>query len=218
MPAVLACLPAPAPSGQRVGYDRRDGQPLHPLRAPHGVNLARVAPPELFGVALEKELVERAPEAVDVEALERVLGQRVQTCSQVGGGDLCHVSRPQLPHRRGRQREGVVEQCAAVVDAREAPPPQHHSVAGLGVRPSRREGHCAGKREVVFGRRPLQRHAFMPPFHDARLLREEAVPAHVHAQAAVGDGARDAPDFVRGLEHGHVVAAVAAGEKLVGGG
>lgn len=60
---------------EHVFEHRRDRQPPDPLRAPVGGDFTRVAPPELFGVALEKHGVKHPAEPVDIKVFKRVLRQ-----------------------------------------------------------------------------------------------------------------------------------------------
>ena len=195
---------------ERVLQHLGDAQALDALRAPVGRDLRGVPPPQLLGVALEEHRVQLAPETVDVEVLQIVLGQLVHHRLQIREPGLQRQLGAHGLERVRAQADRVVEEMPVPVDAGHAVPLEHHLVAGLRVRPARFQVVMAAELPVVVAGRTLQRQGVAPPLHDAVVLREEPVAADVHPVAVVLHRARDAAELAGRLQHGHVVRVRAA--------
>ena len=149
---------------------------LDALARPLGADLRAGHAPHLLGVGLEEDLVEAAAEPVDHPVLEGALvADGSEPRRRVAHADAGGLERPQAEQRVDRP-ERVVEEAAAVVDAR----------------------HAIALEEVLAEQ-------LVPHLANARDLGEEAVAADVEAVAAVVDGARDAADDRVLLEHHRVV-------------
>ena len=191
---------AGAQFAQHVRQNGANGQPLDALRAPGRGDLARVAAPELFRVALKEHGIELPTKAVDVEILQRILRQPVRRRRQIAHARLYRGGKAHVADGVGVHAHGIIEELLVVVDARNAPAGEHHLVAGLRVRPARLQRHVAPKDAIVHRRRALQGHELFPPGHHAVVLGKETVAADVHAVAVVAHGAGDAADGQRFLE------------------
>ena len=206
---------AGAQLAQHVRENGADGQALDALRAPGRGDLARMAAPELFRVAFKEHGVELLAEAVDVEVLQRILGQfarrrRQITHARLQRGGKAHVADGVRVHAHG-----IIKELFMVIDARNAPAREHHLVGALRVGPARFQGHIAAEDAVVHRGRALQGHELFPPGHHAVVLGKEAVAADVHAVAVVAHGAGNAAKGLRFLKDRHRAVPTAV-EQFIG--
>jgi hypothetical protein len=151
----------------------------------------------------KERLVELAPEPVDEEVLERVLGTRERGGPSVRGPDACDLPDPELLEGLAIQADRVAVEVLVVEDPRLPLADEHHALAILQV------GCDAFERvrlpavgEALEARAPARAEQIEPPVEHAVGLREEAVPAQVDAVSAVDAGAREPPDLGASIEHG----------------
>src|SRR6185295_2386025 len=113
-------LVAPGAEGEGVLDRLEEGELLDPLGGEVRVQLRAGDAPQLLAVGLEEDLEEAAAEARHHPLLEAgaLLGA-AEAAGGVGGHAARGLQRPQLGERVERA-ERVVEEAAAVVDAREA--------------------------------------------------------------------------------------------------
>ena len=185
--------------------------------APQGRgDLARMAAPELLGVALKEHRVELLAKAVDVKVFQRILGPLVRRRRQIAHARLHRGGQTHVADGVGVHAHGVIKELLVIVDARNAPAREHHLVAGFRVRPARLQRHVAPEDAVVHGGRALQGHELFPPVHHAVVLGEKAMAADVHAVAVVAHRAGDAAKCLRFFQHCHRILRAAAFEQLIG--
>ena len=198
-------------------------EPLHPLRAPLGADLAALHTPDLFGVAVKKGFVQAPPEAVDEERVqEGFVAAGKGLGPQVAERDESGVGKPQPPGHHQSDAQRIGKEMAGEVDARQARPLQHHPILALGIRrrpaflsdaPIRcclrgqvAQHHLAGQLHVVPESHVVRRGRALPwqhsepPRHHPFALGEESMTADVDAVAVVYVGLRDAADGRRGLD------------------
>ena len=78
--------------------------------------------PELLGVVLEEHLVENAPEAVDVEVLQRFFGTLEERGAQIAPACLAGAPDPHCEERGNGDGDRIVEEMPEVVDSADAFP------------------------------------------------------------------------------------------------
>ena len=164
---------------------RADGYAVYPLPAPARVQFGRRQSPHFLGVMLEEHVVQRSPETVDVEVLERGLGPFEHVGVHPAGSGIRAPEQAQVEEGLHVECDRIGEELPVVEDMREPVAQQHDAVFPFGVRPVRRE--CLGVRagEVVCRRLPLDGQQVCSPFHDGGVFGEEAVPSDVYAVSVV---------------------------------
>ncbi len=103
---------------QRMGNHVADVEALDALRAPRRTDLVAGHAPHLLGVGLEELQVQRAPEAVDEEVLERDLGgDRRHVRAAVAERELRAFAHAELRDHVQAGAQRIVEERAIEVDA-----------------------------------------------------------------------------------------------------
>src|SRR5215207_1821203 len=123
---------------QEILHGVHDGllerEALHALRAPVGADLVAPHPPHLLRVVAEEGLVEALAEPVDEERVEEgfVLLRR-ELRLHVAEADERGVEKSQPPRHGQRDPDGIREEVALVIDARQPRAVQQHLVVGLRI-------------------------------------------------------------------------------------
>ena len=155
---------------ENVPEDAGNGKALGALSAPGGINLARVAAPEILGVILKEQGIELAPEGVDIEILEVVLRQLVKKGPQIAEAALHRVLQAHIAEGLGLQGDRIIVELAVKEDPGNPVPGQHDHILLRRIRPARGEGNLAVQEEIVPGRCTLEgHHGFPPGVHLGRL-------------------------------------------------
>src|SRR6476620_2840446 len=98
-----------------------DRQTLDALGSPLRRDLAAGNAPDFLGVILEERTVEARAEPIYEEILERyLLAARKRPRARVAHTHTAHVPETEVGHGRQVHLEWIVEELAAVVDARQA--------------------------------------------------------------------------------------------------
>ena len=191
--------------GEGVLQHAHDAQALDALRTPIGGDLRWVAAPQLLGIALEEHGVELATETVDVEVLQIGFRQLVHHGLQIAEASDQGQFRTHGLQRVGAQRDRIVKEVTVPVDPGHTMTLEHHLVFDFRIRSAWLHVVLTAEFPVVIAGSALQRQDFLPPVHDALVLRKEPVTADIHTVAVVLDGAGDAAEFAGRLQHGHIV-------------
>src|SRR5271165_7273916 len=102
---------------------------LDTLRAPLGADRGARNAPDLFGIGLEKCVVELFAEAIDEELLQSVFLFFGKGCAlHVADADLEGAPRAEVHQRAFAERDGIVEKAAQIVNARFAVAQQHDAL------------------------------------------------------------------------------------------
>ena len=198
--------------GKHVPEDAEDAQFLGALLAPAGVDLAGVASPQLFGIALKEHAVELFAKAVDVVIFQVVVGTLVQRGAKEAHAHLHGGGKAHGLERLHLKADGIIEEVFAVIDAADAVAHQHDAVFLFRIRTAGGERNGAAQHPVVKGRRALQGHDVRPPVHHALVLAEKAMAADIHAVALIAHRLGDAADLVALFQNRYVIAVL---EQLV---
>ena len=164
-----------------------------------------MAAPQLLGIALEEHGVELATETVDVEVLQIGFRQLVHHGLQIAEAGNKRKLRTHGLQRVGAQRDRIVKEVTVPVDPGHTMTLEHHLVFDFRIRSAWLHVVLTAEFPVVIAGSALQWQDFLPPVHDALVLRKEPVTADTHTVPVVLDGAGDAAEFAGRFQHSHVV-------------
>ena len=137
-------------------------KPLHALRAPIGGNVLRVHAPELCRIILEKHLVKRASEAIDIKVFQRILRQLVKNGCHVSEPDAHRVFEAHVFKCRAGKRNRVIEKLFQKVYARNAVADEHNAFLRFRIGPALCKRNGARKDNIILCGRALERHKVEP--------------------------------------------------------
>ena len=172
--------------------------------------------PELLGIALKEHGIELFAEAVDIEIFERGFRQLHGSRFEIAEAGLHGCRKAHILDCFLFHGNGIIKELSLVVDAGNTLTHQHDAVGCFGVNAVGIELLFPSELFVVERRLALTGHHFLPPVHDALILREEAVAADIHAVAVIADGLGDAADAVGLLQNQDIIRTGLVLEQLIG--
>ena len=130
---MLIDAPPPERLGEHVFQDRQDAKPLDSLGAPISSDLARMHSPYFLGVVLEKHLIKRPSETVDIEILKRGLRKLVERRDQISPSNADRVPQTHPGECRPLDGDGIIKEMAQEKDAGHPVPDKHHPILFLRI-------------------------------------------------------------------------------------
>src|ERR1700678_1386094 len=114
---------------QKVLHRGRQTQSLDPLGSPLRRDFMTGRPPNLFGITLEEGEVELPSEPINQKVLKALLRCNLaHSRLQIARSHPERSYQPEILQRRRRQRNGIVEELAQIIDSAFARTYKHHQV------------------------------------------------------------------------------------------
>ena len=195
--------------------DPRHRKALCALRAPGGIDFARVPAPEVFGIILEEHGIELSPEAVDIEVFKVVFRQLVQHGAEIAEAAFHCRFEAHVPESLRLQGDRIGVELTVEENAGNSAPLQHDDVGFFRIRAAGSKLRGTPEDDIVVRGSALHGHHFLPPVIHFRNLGEKPVAAHIHAVPTVFNSSGDPAEQIGFFQHGNIGMLV-SGKKLIG--